>query len=83
MMVELINTKVTATEATELLLTRCNPFIKDLSSKIKRENRQFLRIAIRNEAEDDVVVKALGEILSHWFHFSDQQQMEHLKKVSH
>ena len=65
LMVELINTKVTATEATELLLTRCNLFIKDLSSKIKRENRQFLRIAIRNEAEDDVLVKALGEILSH------------------
>ena len=36
----------------------------DLSSKISRNGRQFLRIAIRNEAEDNILVKALKEILA-------------------
>lgn len=63
LMVELTAGNISATEVTELLLTRYNLFIKDLSSKINRDGRQFLRIAIRNEAEDNVLVKALGEIL--------------------
>ena len=65
LMVELTGENVKATEITELLLTRYNLFIKDLSSKISRDDRQFLRIAIRNEEEDDVLVKALEEILPH------------------
>ena len=65
LMVELTGENVKATEITELLLTRYNLFIKDLSSKISRDDRQFLRIAIRNEEEDDVLVKALEEILTH------------------
>ena len=48
-MVELTGKSISATEITELLLTRYNLFIKDLSSKISRNGRQFLRIAIRNE----------------------------------
>ena len=65
LMVELTGKSISATEITELLLTRYNLFIKDLSSKISRDDRQFLRIAIRNEEEDDVLVKALEEILAH------------------
>ena len=65
LMVELTGKSISATEITELLLTRYNLFIKDLSSKISRDDRQFLRIAIRNEEEDDVLVKALEEILTH------------------
>ena len=65
LMVELTGKSISATEITELLLTRYNLFIKDLSSKISRDDRQFLRIAIRNEEEDDVLVKALEEILPH------------------
>ena len=65
LMVELTGENVKATEITELLLTRYNLFIKDLSSKISRDDRQFLRIAIRNEEEDDVLVKALEEIFPH------------------
>lgn len=40
-MVELTGENVKATEITELLLTRYNLFIKDLSSKISRDDRQF------------------------------------------
>ena len=64
LMVELTDKSISATEITELLLTRYNLFIKDLSSKISRNGRQFLRIAIRNEAEDNILVKALKEILA-------------------
>ena len=64
LMVELTGKSISATEITELLLTRYNLFIKDLSSKISRNGRQFLRIAIRNEAEDNILVKALKEILA-------------------
>ena len=63
-MMELTGKSISATEITELLLTRYNLFIKDLSSKISRNGRQFLRIAIRNEAEDNILVKALKEILA-------------------
>ena len=41
LMVELTGENVKATEITELLLTRYNLFIKDLSSKISRDDRQF------------------------------------------
>ena len=64
LMVELTGKSISATEITELLLTRYNLFIKNLSSKISRNGRQFLRIAIRNEAEDNILVKALKEILA-------------------
>lgn len=54
--------KVSATELTETLLSKYNIFIKDLSSKKCFENGMYIRIAVRDKADDDMLVKALGEI---------------------
>ena len=62
LMVELTDGKE-AGELTSLLLTRYNIFVKDLSSKIQKDGRQFLRIAVRNEADDDLLLTALKEIM--------------------
>ncbi len=55
---------LTATSLTRQLLTQYNIFIKDLSLKIRRDGRQFVRIAVRNEEDDDRLAAALKEILS-------------------
>ncbi len=47
---------------TEQLLNRFNILIKDLSSKIPGD-RQFIRIAVRNEEDDTRLTEALREIL--------------------
>lgn len=47
---------------TEQLLNRFNILIKDLSSKIPGD-RQFIRIAVRNEEDDTRLAEALREIL--------------------
>ena len=48
---------------TEQLLNRFNILIKDLSSKIPG-NRQFIRIAVRNEEDDTRLTEALREIMA-------------------
>lgn len=58
LMAELTGT-LSATELTEALLNRHNLFIKDLSSKLHRDNRQFVRIAVRNEEEDNRLLDVL------------------------
>lgn len=55
-------TEMTSARLTELLLTRYNLFIKDLSSKIHRDGKQYIRIAVRNENDDDLLVEAMREI---------------------
>lgn len=55
-MLELYGTN--ATEITKKLL-RDNVFIKDLSGKIKDADRQFVRVAIRNTEDNNVLVGAL------------------------
>ena len=48
---------------TEQLLNRFNILIKDLSSKIPGD-RQFIRIAVRNQADDTRLTEALREIMA-------------------
>ena len=50
---------LTASELTRRLLFRHNLFVKDLSHKIVRGNRQFIRIAVRNTQDNDKLVYAL------------------------
>ena len=55
---------MTAARLTEELLTRRNLLIKDLTSKMGADGRQFIRIAVRNERDDDLLAKALREALT-------------------
>lgn len=50
---------MTASELTERLLCERELFIKDLSAKVVRDGRQFVRIAVRDRADDDRLVAAL------------------------
>lgn len=54
---------ITASRLTERLLNHYNLFIKDLSSKMGEEGGQFIRIAVRNQEDDDMLADALKEIL--------------------
>lgn len=54
---------MTAKELTKVLLIKYNLFIKDLSKKIKRNDRQFVRFAVRNTGDNDKLIRALKEIL--------------------
>ena len=52
-----------AGQVTERLLNQYHCLVKDLSSKLSADNRQFLRLAVRNQEEDDVLVDALRAVL--------------------
>lgn len=52
-----------ADQVTERLLNQYHCLVKDLSSKLSADNRQFLRLAVRNQEEDDVLVDALRAVL--------------------
>jgi len=54
---------VTAKELTRKLLVRHNLLIKDLSGKIRREGRQYIRLAVRNESDNAVLLDALKKTL--------------------
>lgn len=54
---------LTSSDLTAKLLNGYNLFIKDLSGKIPAERGQFVRIAIRNERDDDILACALREVL--------------------
>lgn len=53
----------TSKELTKILLTKYNLFIKDLSNKIRQENRQFVRFAVRNIEDNGKLVNALRAVL--------------------
>ncbi len=54
---------MSARELTKKLLIDYNIFIKDLSSKIKMDGRQFVRIAVRDEKDNNALIDALREVL--------------------
>lgn len=53
-----------ATELTDILLSRYNIFIKDLSAKAGFPKGEFVRIAVRNRADNDRLLTAMKDILS-------------------
>ena len=62
-MVEILN-GMTARELTKILLVKYNLFIKDLSGKVKQNsNKQFVRLAVRNEEDNNKLIAALKEVL--------------------
>ncbi len=60
-MVEIVN-GMSARELTKVMLLQHNLFIKDLSGKIKDNNRQYIRLAVRNTEDNAKLVAALKEI---------------------
>lgn len=54
---------ISAEELTKRLLIKHNLFIKDLSSKIERDGRQFIRLAVRSEEDNEMLLAALQEEL--------------------
>lgn len=63
LMAELTGT-LTATDLTTRLLTQYNLFIKDLTPKIPASKGQFIRIAVRNKKDDNLLLTAIKELLS-------------------
>ena len=54
--------KMTSKELTRKLLLEHQILVKDLSGKVKREGRQFVRIAVKNEEENQKLIQALQTI---------------------
>ncbi|MDO4851558.1 MAG: aminotransferase class I/II-fold pyridoxal phosphate-dependent enzyme [Actinomycetota bacterium] len=52
-----------ATEVTERLLCGEGILVKDLTPKIRRDGRQYLRVAVRDEADNARLVDALRRVL--------------------
>ena len=57
-----ITSKYTATELTQLLLQRYNILIKDCGTKSAFAGKQYIRIAIRDRADNACFVEALKEL---------------------
>ena len=53
---------ISAKGLTKILLLEYNILIKDLSNKILKEGKQFIRIAVRNSRENEILVNALKKI---------------------
>lgn len=54
--------RFTATELTKLLMKEYNILIKDCSEKSAFENKQFVRLAVRDTADNDFLIKALKQL---------------------
>ena len=54
-----ITGKYSAKEITEILLFKYGLFVKDLTSKLGKTGKQFLRIAVRNSEDNDKLIAAL------------------------
>ena len=61
-MVEITN-GMSSAELTKRLLIQRHIFVKDLSDKVKKEGRQFLRIAVRDAADNHKLIEALQKEL--------------------
>ncbi|WP_080796979.1 aminotransferase class I/II-fold pyridoxal phosphate-dependent enzyme [Arabiibacter massiliensis] len=62
LMVEVLGS-MTATQLTRRLLSERSLLVKDLTGKIDYKGRQYIRVAIRNEEDNDILVAALRELL--------------------
>jgi histidinol-phosphate/aromatic aminotransferase/cobyric acid decarboxylase-like protein/choline kinase len=54
--------KICSSELTKLLLLKHNILVKDCSKKKSLEGKSFIRIAIRNREDNDILLEALREI---------------------
>ena len=61
LMIELLGAN--ATTVTQKLLCEHKLFVKDLSGKINRDGRQFLRFAVRGKEDNAKLVQALEDVL--------------------
>ena len=61
-MVEL-QTGMSARELTRRLLTNHSILVKDLSSKVRRQDKQYLRLAVRDTQDNDQLIAALKQEL--------------------
>lgn len=57
--------EITSKALTIELLKKYNIIIKDLSSKINRDGKQYVRIAVRNTEDNNILAAALSEILTY------------------
>ena len=62
LMVEITN-GMSATELTRRLILKHNILIKNLFSKVNRDKRQYIRLAVKRREENDMLIKALKEEL--------------------
>lgn len=53
---------ISSNELTERLLTENNILIKDLSEKMGQDGRQFVRIAVRNDQDNEMLVRAIKQL---------------------
>lgn len=54
--------KYTSKELTETLLAKCNILIKDCGTKNAMKGRNYVRISVRDSADNDYLVKALKDL---------------------
>ena len=59
-----LKSKISASELTKKLLVEEDILIKDLSSKIAGNNKEYVRVAVKNRAENEMLVAALKKHLS-------------------
>ena len=62
LMVEITN-GMSATELTRRLILKHNILIKNLFSKVNRDKRQYIRLAVKRREENDMLIRALNEEL--------------------
>ena len=58
-----ILTGMSAEELTRVLIVKHNILIKNLSSKMDINNRQYIRLAVRNKNDNDALICALNDVL--------------------
>lgn len=58
-----ITNGMTAAELTRILIVKHNILIKNLFSKVNRDGRQYIRLAVKTRDENDKMILALKEVL--------------------
>lgn len=62
-MVEITN-GMSSKDLTRQLIIKYNILVKNLNSKIQRDNRQYLRLAVKTSIENDKLIEALHHLLN-------------------
>ncbi len=59
-----ITTGMSAADLTRVLIAKYNILIKNLQAKMNKDNRQYIRLAVRDSKDNDQLLKALSSILN-------------------